>query len=197
MTDLAQQLCTDICAEFEAFRAYPYPDPASPMAKASRGISWGFHPARELLAGLPAKVQAMSGAPWTIGYGQTGKNITPDTPKWSESVARINLEEEVAKRIGDIRRRARLETVTFGAGQLAALASFLFNVGAGAINVKDGLFELKSAPRRPSTLWRKALAGDHQGAAAEFAKWNKAGGVVMAGLTRRREAERKLYLRNV
>ena len=36
-------------------------------------------------------------------------------------------------------------------------------------------------------------AGDYAGALAEFAKWNKAKGQVLAGLTRRRAAEAALY----
>lgn len=44
-----------------------------------------------------------------------------------------------------------------------------------------------------ATLTRKHVAGDYAGAAAEFARWNRAGGKVMSGLTRRRAAEAKLY----
>lgn len=36
--------------------------------------------------------------------------------------------------------------------------------------------------------------GDYAGAADEFLRWNKAGGKVLNGLTRRREAERALFL---
>jgi lysozyme len=35
---------------------------------------------------------------------------------------------------------------------------------------------------------------DYEGAADEFLKWNKAGGKVLNGLVRRREAERALFL---
>jgi lysozyme len=45
-----------------------------------------------------------------------------------------------------------------------------------------------------STLLRKLNAGDYAGAADEFLRWNKAGGKVLNGLTRRREAERALFL---
>jgi lysozyme len=44
-----------------------------------------------------------------------------------------------------------------------------------------------------STLLRKHKAGDHDGASREFAKWNKAAGKVLPGLTRRRAAEAALY----
>lgn len=63
--------------------------------------------------------------------------------------------------------------------QFAALVSFAFNVGVNNL--------------RNSTLLRKLNARDYEGAALEFAKWNKAGGQVLKGLTRRREAEATLF----
>jgi GH24 family phage-related lysozyme (muramidase) len=39
----------------------------------------------------------------------------------------------------------------------------------------------------------KHRAGDHAGAEREFARWNRAGGRVLAGLVRRRAAEAALY----
>lgn len=65
--------------------------------------------------------------------------------------------------------------------QFDALVSFAFNVGEGAF--------------RSSTLLKKLNAKDYQGAAAEFAKWNKAGGRVLKGLVRRRKEEAELFMR--
>lgn len=62
--------------------------------------------------------------------------------------------------------------------------SFAFNVGTGNPNStknKKGFYW--------STLRRLLNAGDYIGAALEFEKWNKAGGKVMNGLTRRRRGE--------
>lgn len=64
--------------------------------------------------------------------------------------------------------------------QFDAMVSFAFNVGTSAFAT--------------STLLKKHLAGDYAGAAAQFARWNKAGGKVLAGLTKRRAAEAALYL---
>jgi lysozyme len=58
--------------------------------------------------------------------------------------------------------------------------SFTFNLGAGAL--------------RASTLRRRVLACDDEGAAAEFGKWVFAGGRKLAGLVRRRHAEAALFL---
>lgn len=68
----------------------------------------------------------------------------------------------------------------------AALISFVFNVGQGAF--------------RESTLLKKLNAGDYQGAADQLLRWDKATNpktgrkVRLAGLTRRRRAERDLFL---
>jgi lysozyme len=64
--------------------------------------------------------------------------------------------------------------------QLDALVSFSYNCGLGNLQA--------------STLRMKYNRGDYDGAADEFLKWNKAGGKVLNGLVRRREAERALFL---
>lgn len=185
----ALRLAVDLCAEFEGFRPFPYPDPASPLATAARTPRWGREPATAILAGLPLWQRALSGAPWTQGYGLTGANIKPENQAWSERVARINLEARVEERIEEIQRHNRVVLTT---GQLAALACFLDNVGGGAVGKKDGLFCLKKE-NRPSTLWRLCQTEDHAGAAKQFEKWSSAGGVRLAGLVRRRAAEKRLY----
>lgn len=117
---------------------------------------------------------------WTIGYGHTGKvegkPITKGMRITEEKAAAL-LKEDLA-----IFERSveGLVKVKLTENQFAALVSFTYNVGAG--NLKK------------STLLRKLNAGDYSGAAAEFTKWNKAGGVVLAGLTRRRKEEQTLYL---
>jgi lysozyme len=64
--------------------------------------------------------------------------------------------------------------------QFDALASFDFNLGRHALAT--------------STLLRKANAGDCVGAGAEFARWNKAGGKPVKGLTNRRAWEASLWM---
>ena len=59
--------------------------------------------------------------------------------------------------------------------QYDALVSFCYNCGEGNL--------------AKSTLLKKVNAADHVGAAKEFHKWNKGGGKVLAGLTRRRASE--------
>jgi GH24 family phage-related lysozyme (muramidase) len=69
-------------------------------------------------------------------------------------------------------------------GQYDALVSLCFNLRGGA----EGL------PAHAPTLVRKLNHGDWAGAAQELLKFNHANGKVLAGLTRRREAERALFL---
>ena len=73
----------------------------------------------------------------------------------------------------------RLVKVPLNANRFDALVSFTYNCGEGNL--------------AKSTLLKKVNAGDHKGAAAEFHKWNKGGGKVLPGLTRRRASESLLY----
>ena len=77
----------------------------------------------------------------------------------------------------------RYVTVPITQAQFDALCSFAFNVGVVAF--------------RDSTLLRHLNHERRLPAADEFLKWNKAGGRVLAGLTRRRQAERKMFLTGI
>jgi lysozyme len=74
----------------------------------------------------------------------------------------------------------RVVTVPLNDNQFGALVSFTFNLGIGNLE--------------SSTLLRKLNVGDYDGAANEMLRWNRAGGHVLTGLTRRRQAERDLFL---
>ncbi len=118
--------------------------------------------------------------PWTIGWGATGADrfsggrIRAGTV-WTQSQCDARLAEDLARYAAEV-ARAIGQTPT-SQGQFDALVSFHYNTGAIA----------------RATLTRKHKARDYAGAAAEFARWNKAGGRVLRGLTRRRAAEAELY----
>lgn len=114
--------------------------------------------------------------PWTIGWGSTGEGIRKGVT-WTQAQADTRLMLDVAKFANDIAKL--LGTVRTTDNQRAAMISLAYNIGFKAF--------------ASSTLLRKHTAGDYAGAAAEFARWNKAAGKVMAGLTRRRAAEAALY----
>jgi len=135
--------------------------------------------ARPLVAGFEGGRLAAYRCPagvWTVGYGATGPDIHEGTV-WTQAQADARLDADLQRFAAAVLGMA---AVALEPHELAALTSFVFNVGAGAL--------------RKSTLLRKLNAGDRQGAAAEFARWNRSGGRVLPGLTRRRDAERRLFL---
>jgi lysozyme len=113
----------------------------------------------------------------TIGYGHTGPEVTSG----------LHIDKSYAEELlrSDIKRFERgvmaLVSVALTDNQFSALVSFSFNLGLN--NLKN------------STLLRKLNSGQNIEAANEFPRWNRAGGKILAGLTRRREAEKALFLR--
>jgi len=68
-----------------------------------------------------------------------------------------------------------------------AFISFAFNVGPGRKGVKDGFATLKSGNK--STMLKKLLSGDIEGACYELPYWNHAGGKYNRGVMNRRIKE--------
>ena len=114
------------------------------------------------------------GAPWTIGWGATGKGIGQGTV-WTAQQCDARLEADLARYSAEVSRA--LGEAPTSQQQFDALVSFHYNTGAIG----------------RATLTRLHQAGNYDGAAAEFGKWVNAGGRRLAGLVRRREAEAALY----
>jgi lysozyme len=118
---------------------------------------------------------ATGGEPWTIGYGHTGGVNEGDV---------IDIEEAERLLRQDLERFERCVSecvkVDIIQPQFDALVCFAFNVGCGNL--------------RGSTLLKLVNTEDFEGAAAQFGRWNKAAGKVMAGLTKRRAEEAELFL---
>ena len=120
---------------------------------------------------------------WTIGCGTikypNGVRVKKgDT--CTELQAESYLENDLVKFENAINR---LVKVPLNQNQFDALSSFTYNLGE--TNLSN------------STLLKKLNAKDYTGAADQFPRWNRAGWKVMNGLTRRREAERNLFLKEV
>jgi GH24 family phage-related lysozyme (muramidase) len=121
------------------------------------------------------------GAPWTIGWGATGRDgftggrIGPQTV-WTQAQCDTRLAQDLARYAAEV--AAAVGEAPTTQNQFDALVSFHYNTGAIA----------------RATLTQRHIAGDHTAAAREFARWNRAGGQVMRGLVRRRAAEAELYL---
>jgi lysozyme len=120
---------------------------------------------------------------WTIGYGATGPEISKGVV-WTRERAERRF-------LVDLRRFeqgvADVLCVQVNDDQFAALVSFAYNVGLGAL--------------RDSTLIALLNDGDWLGASMQFLKWTKGHDpvskqlVVLPGLVRRRELEMALFLR--
>lgn len=111
----------------------------------------------------------------TIGWGHT-KGV-----KWGDTCTKEQADQWLLEDLAVAEKAVNAYVkVDLSQGQYDALVSFTFNVGTGAL--------------KSSTLLKKLNAGDYLGAADEFPRWNKGGGKVMKGLTRRRAAERELFL---
>lgn len=126
----------------------------------------------------PAKVP-------TIGYGTikypTGKAVTLKDPSITEAQAQEYLMYEVEEKASSVEK---LVKVVLNDNEYAALVSLSYNVGSGALST--------------STLLKLLNAGaDRIAVADQFLRWNKAGGKELAGLTRRRQAERSLFLQPI
>jgi lysozyme len=112
---------------------------------------------------------------WTICFGST-KGVRPGMVK-TQSQCDLLLASEAG---GFMLRVLQLcpELAPYP-HRLAAVTSFAYNLGLGALAA--------------STLRRKCRSRNWNGAAAEFPKWNKAGGRPIKGLTIRRALERKTF----
>lgn len=121
------------------------------------------------------------GKVWTIGYGHTG-DVKPGQAL-TEAQAHDLLcrdMERFEKGVENLLVRSATP------GQFDAMVSLAYNIGLGT----------KEPPRgfTGSTLLKKFNAGDIEGAAAEFAEWNVADGVIQRGLVRRRAKEMIRFL---
>jgi lysozyme len=119
---------------------------------------------------------ASGGDPWTVGYGATGPDIRRGVI-WTLEKAETDLRERIDHLLTQVRG---LVKVKLPEGCEAALVSFAYNVGIGALTT--------------STLLKKVNAGQLKEAADEFNKWTKAAGKVFPGLVKRRAAERQVFL---
>jgi len=112
----------------------------------------------------------------TIGYGTT-KGIKMGMEITRDEADRLLCED--AQRFVD--HIEGLVKVPLNQNQTDALISFVYNIGPYAF--------------AKSTMLKLINQGLLEDAANQFVRWNKAGGEVLAGLTRRRIAERDLFLR--
>lgn len=123
---------------------------------------------------------ATGGEPYTIGWGLTSAagiiKVTPGL-RITQAQADDYLIQSLGKYEAAVSKALTREPTP---NQFGAMVSLCFNIGP--------------ANFAKSSVVRKFNAGDVAGAADAFRLWNKADWRVMAGLTRRRESERQLFL---
>jgi lysozyme len=118
----------------------------------------------------------------TIGWGtimyENGTKVTMHDPAITADRAEQLLEWEVGLKADSVEK---MVTASINDNEFGALVSFAYNLGTQALH--------------GSTLLKLLNAGqDKTSVADQFLRWNKAGGKEIAGLTRRRQAERALFL---
>jgi lysozyme len=114
----------------------------------------------------------------TIGWGHTnhhGRKFDASS-RWTAGECNEAFLEDMGGFEQAVRRLVKVPLMPW---QFDALVSFTYNCGEGNL--------------AKSTLLKCVNRDDHKQAAAEFHKWNKGGGKVLAGLTRRRASESLLY----
>lgn len=125
-----------------------------------------------------------SGKVYTIGFGTTRIAGRPVSPKLTITQAEAEL--LLLTQLQDHWDRAERHIDNpdgLTQNQVDALASFVYNVGATAF--------------KESTMLSFINRGQLRCAADELLRWDKSGGKRLRGLTRRRQAERELFLKGL
>ena len=140
------------------------------MNAANTGLQYTGQALTEQFEGCELFAYQDSGGVWTIGYGHTF-GVTPGMTCTQEQ-ADAWLTQDIQWAVNAVLNSVG---VPLNQGQFNALVDFVFNVGPANFNASTMLADLN--------------AGNYEAAAAQFPRWNRAGGQVLAGLVRRRAAE--------
>jgi len=161
---------------FQPAALQPAPQPSTSTASGSTGQmnAKGLHLLKSF-EGLRLTAYIDAVGVWTIGYGTT-RGV-----KRGMKITKAQAENLMKRDLVTFESAVRKYTkVPLNSDQFSALVSFTYNVGVGAFS--------------KSTLLRMLNQKNIRGAADQFLRWNKGGGRELPGLTRRRKAERALFL---
>lgn len=179
LNTIAVKIAMKLIKNFEGCNLVAYPDPASPLYKAlslhnllvkymNGSLKWND---------LSDNFKALSGSPWTAGYGET-QGVTKDTVFTLEEVE-SRLEARVRGFMADALKVSPALS-NQAPERIAAVTSLVYNIGS--TNYKN------------STVAKEIARYQWQDAANAFLLWNKAGGKIMAGLDNRRKAEAAMFM---
>lgn len=121
---------------------------------------------------------ATGGAPWTICYGHTGRDVYRGL-KVSAKQCELWLREDVAEAEDYLRQYVK---VPLRQGQWDAYVSFIYNAGPENF--------------RKSTMLRLLNGGDWLGSCKQFSRWIYANKKVLRGILARRYEEQTMCMRN-
>jgi lysozyme len=117
---------------------------------------------------------------YTVGYGHVIGNGLQLPDEWNRTLSLGEINELLRTDLARFERGVlRYCPVYLTQSQFDALVSFSFNLGLGVL--------------QRSTLRQKILRKDGEGAAKEILRYDKVGGRPLKGLTRRRQAEYRLF----
>ena len=129
---------------------------------------------KKSLKGCELTAYQCSAGVWTIGYGHT-KGIE-EGMEISQEEAEQMLVDELHEYENYINKYV---TAPLSQNQFDAMVSWVYNLGPANL--------------KASTLLKVLNAEDYEGVPAQIKRWNKAGGEILDGLIRRREAEARLF----
>ena len=111
---------------------------------------------------------------WTIGYGHTKGVEKGDT------ISKEEAEEMLVEELHEYENYVNeYVNVALSQNQFDALVSWVYNLGPANL--------------KASTMLKVLNSGEYEDVPAQIKRWNKAGGKVLEGLIRRREAEACLF----
>ena len=124
--------------------------------------------------GCELEAYQCSAGVWTIGYGHT-KGVAP-----GDSISQEEAEQMLVDELHEYESYVNeYVTVALSQNQFDALVSWVYNLGPANLTA--------------STMLKDLNNGKYEEVPAQMKRWNKAGGKVLEGLIRRREAEALLY----
>ena len=124
--------------------------------------------------GCELKAYQCSAGVWTIGYGHTKDVEEGDT------ISKDQAEEMLVEELHEYENYVNeYVNVALSQNQFDALVSWVYNLGPANL--------------KASTMLKVLNDGKYEEVPYQMKRWNKAGGKVLDGLVRRREAEALLY----
>jgi lysozyme len=153
----------------------PVEQPPAPCLKDCEPSAAAYGVIKHFEGYSPIMYRDAAGYP-TIGFGhliRPGEKI--QEPLLGDAAERL-LQQDIAPKAAAVNARVAVPLLQ---GQFDAVVSWTYNLGEGAL--------------KSSTMLKKINAARHDEVPGQMKRWNKAGGKVLKGLERRREAEAALY----